>query len=106
MSAKEKRVYRDRRDYLIAAVKKRRTKVRKLAVELKGGKCELCGYDRCLEALEFHHLSTDDKDFGISDRGYTRSWEKIVSEIDKCALLCSNCHRQVHLGIAKLSGQE
>ena len=69
-----------------------------MAVEYKGGKCQLCGYSRCPEALEFHHLKNGEKDFGISDRGYTRSWKTIREELDKCILLCANCHREVHSG--------
>jgi 5-methylcytosine-specific restriction endonuclease McrA len=93
---KEKRAYRERRQYLIKAVRQRRKKVRQMAVEYKGGKCQRCSYDRCLEALEFHHVKSTGKDFGISDRGYTRSWKKIREEVDKCVLLCANCHREVH----------
>ncbi len=70
-----------------------------MAIEQKGGRCYICGYGRCVEALEFHHLETEEKDFGISDRGYTRSWEKIKAELDKCILLCANCHREVHAGL-------
>jgi hypothetical protein len=92
----DKRRYSDRREYLIDAVKKRRRKVREMAVEYKGGKCSRCGYARCLEALEFHHLDSSKKDFGISDKGYTRSWNKIREEIDKCVLVCANCHRELH----------
>ncbi|MFC2156233.1 hypothetical protein ACFLT9_00210 [Acidobacteriota bacterium] len=93
---KDKRQYRDRREYLIEAVRKRRKKVRQMAIEYKGGKCQICGYSRCSEALEFHHLDTSEKDFGISDKGYTRSWSRIKEEIEKCILLCANCHREVH----------
>jgi len=70
-----------------------------MAVEYKGGKCAICGYDRCLEALEFHHLDSEGKDFGISDKGYTRSWKKVKEELDKCVMLCANCHREVHAGL-------
>ncbi len=42
-----------------------------MALDYKGGKCQVCGYRRCREALEFHHLSLSEKDFGISDKGYT-----------------------------------
>jgi predicted HNH restriction endonuclease len=106
MSTKEKRTYKDRRAYLIEAVRKRRKKTRIMALEHKGGRCKICGYNRCLEALEFHHLEKNGKDFGLSDRGYTRSWDKIQNEINKCVLLCSNCHREVHLGITKLRVEE
>lgn len=72
-----------------------------MAVEYKGGKCSVCGYDRCADALEFHHLDPSQKDFGISSKGYTRSWDKVKEELDKCILVCSNCHREIHSGLIK-----
>ena len=99
--AKEKRHHRDRRQYLIAAVHKRRKKIRLMALEYKGGKCQKCGYDRCSDALEFHHNNLSDKDFSISSKGYTRSWNRVREELDKCTLLCANCHREVHANQAQ-----
>jgi len=93
---RDKRSYADRRNYLIGAVQKRRKKIREMALDYKGARCSRCGYDKCAEALEFHHVSSDGKDFGISDKGYTRSWAKIKEELDKCIILCANCHREVH----------
>ncbi|MFA6027586.1 MAG: hypothetical protein WC752_01535 [Patescibacteria group bacterium] len=98
----EKRKYADRREYLIKAVDLRRKKLRSMAIRLKGEKCALCGYKKCEQALEFHHLHSSKKDFGISAKGYTRSWKKIKEELDKCVMLCSNCHREVHSGIRQL----
>jgi len=98
----EKRTYKERREYLLKAVQKRREKVRLMAVSYKGGCCQICGYDRCIEALEFHHLDPTQKDFGISYKGYTRSWEKVKEEANKCILLCANCHREVHAGKLQL----
>lgn len=72
-----------------------------MAVEYKGDKCSVCGYDRCADALEFHHLDPSKKDFGISSKGYTRSWDKVKEELDKCILVCSNCHREIHSGLIK-----
>ncbi len=92
----DKRKYADRREYLIEAVKKRRKKIREKAIEYLGGKCQICGYDKCTEALEFHHLNDSNKDFGISSGGHARSWERVKSELEKCMLLCANCHREVH----------
>lgn len=80
-------------------VKRRRTKLKEMAVEHKGGKCECCGYDRTLHALQFHHLDPNEKDFGVSAKGYTRSWEKVKAEIEKCILVCANCHAEIHAGI-------
>ena len=96
MAKRDTRTYKDRRQYLIAAVHKRRRKIRQMAVEYKGGRCERCGYDRCIDALEFHHINSSGKDFSISDKGYTRSWDRVKEELDKCALLCANCHRELH----------
>lgn len=105
MAKFEKRRYSDRQQYLIYAVRKRRKKIRILSVEYKGGKCESCGYNRCIEALEFHHTDPMKKDFNISSKGYTRSWKRRVQEeLDKCVMLCANCHRETHAKLAALSG--
>ena len=98
------RRYADRRQYLIAAVQKRRKKVRQMAVGYKGGQCEKCGYSRCIDALEFHHNSSSGKDFSISEKGYTRSWNRVKEELDKCMLLCANCHREHHTSSAASKG--
>ncbi len=90
----EKRTYSDRREYIIKAVSKHRRMVRKKAVDYMGGCCSICGYKKCIEALEFHHKQ--DKNFGISETGNTRSWEKVKKEIEKCILVCANCHREIH----------
>jgi 5-methylcytosine-specific restriction endonuclease McrA len=82
----------------IEAVQRRREKIKQMAVEYKGGKCEKCGYNKYIGALEFHHINGE-KDFGIGAKGYTRSWEKVKEELDKCELLCSNCHKEEHAGI-------
>lgn len=99
---KDTRKYADRRKYLIDAVSKRRKELRKKSIEYKGGKCIICGYNKCDQVLEFHHFNQEVKDFGISQRGYTRSWEKVKKELDKCILVCANCHREVHAGITQL----
>ena len=77
-------------------------KVRQMAVEYKGGKCIKCGYSKCQRALSFHHVNPKEKDFDLSSKGLTRSWERIKKEIDKCVLLCANCHMEVHDGITQL----
>ena len=73
-----------------------------MAIEYKGGVCERCGYNRCIEALEFHHTDSKGKDFSISEKGYTRSWTMVKKELDKCILLCANCHREIHAQKAQL----
>ena len=99
---KDRRSYASRREYLISAVQKRRRRIRQMAIQYKGGRCNICGYQRCVEALEFHHLDASEKDFGVSDKGYARSWERVRRELDKCVMLCANCHREVHAGLLQL----
>ena len=76
-------------------VESRRKKKLK-AIEYKGGKCVQCGYSKSAAALQFHHRDPSQKDFGIGGRGENRSWEKTKLELDKCDLLCSNCHAEEH----------
>lgn len=73
-----------------------------MAVELKGGKCHVCGYSKYIGALDFHHLNEKTKGFDLSTRGLTRSWKKIKEEVNKCILVCANCHREIHGGLIKL----
>ena len=92
----DKRNYRQRAEYLKKAVTARRKKLKKMAIEYKGGKCIFCGYNKCNDALDFHHLNSKEKEFGLSVRGLTRSWKKIKEELNKCILVCANCHRELH----------
>lgn len=99
---KDKRRYADRADYIKQAVAKRRKKIRLQAIEYGGGECQLCGYKKCHRALSFHHKDPSKKDFGLSAAGLTRSWEKTVKELDKCILVCANCHMEIHEGLVKV----
>ena len=76
-----------------------------MAIELKGGKRQICGYSKYVGALDFHHLDEKKKSFDLSTRGLTRSWKKTKEEVDKCILVCSNCHREIHGGLIKLPAQ-
>jgi 5-methylcytosine-specific restriction endonuclease McrA len=73
-----------------------RRKRKKNLVQLAGGKCQICGYDKTVEALHFHHINPKEKNFGISAAGITRSLKEQKSEIQKCILLCANCHIELH----------
>ncbi len=97
----DKRKYADRREELIKAVAKRRRKIKTLAIGYKGGRCQICGYNKYQGALDLHHFSGN-KEFGIGDKGYTRSWQKVKDELDKCILVCANCHREIEGGITQL----
>jgi transposase len=84
------------------AVSKRRRKVKRVLVEEAGGACRLCGYRRCVAALEFHHLVPAEKRFSLSHRGVTRSMAEARAEAARCVLLCANCHAEVEAGVASL----
>lgn len=74
--------------------------IKRWVVEEKGGKCTICGYNKCEEALELHHLDPSEKEFNISDRNLRYSdWPMIKKEIEKGVLVCSNCHREIHTGL-------
>ena len=70
--------------------------MKKKVIEMKGGKCERCGYNKCLDALELHHLDTSTKDYQLSNTGGAPSFDKFLAEAEKCILLCANCHREEH----------
>lgn len=84
---------------MVDAVNKRRRRIKEMAIQYKGGGCIRCGYNKCKDALDFHHLDESKKDFSIGSSGYTRSWKRVKEELNKCVLLCANCHREVHAGI-------
>jgi transposase len=90
--------YRCKRCRLDRVAQRRRTIKRKL-VEEAGGKCVICGYSRCQQVLEFHHLDPGLKEFQLSHNGATRSLARSRAEARKCILLCANCHREVEAGI-------
>lgn len=66
-----------------------------IAQKLKNGKCSICGFNGCPAALDFHHRNPSEKLFSIS-ANLKGDWELVRTELDKCNLLCSNCHRTLH----------
>lgn len=79
-------------------IKNYRQRTKQKLVDLMGGKCQSCGYDKCINALEFHHTDPTKKDFAISSAGLM-NWDKTFSEAQKCILICANCHREIHCGV-------
>jgi 5-methylcytosine-specific restriction endonuclease McrA len=69
-------------------------------IEHRGGKCILCGYNKCIGALHFHHINPAEKSFTIS--GKTKAYQKLLSESEKCVILCANCHAEVHGGVSSI----
>lgn len=85
------------------AVTERRRRVKQILVREAGGACSICGYRRCIAALEFHHLDPHSKRFSLSHRGVTRSIARARAEASKCVLLCANCHVEVEAGLATVT---
>lgn len=66
------------------------------AVEHFGGKCVICGYNKCVASLHFHHIDESTKNETPSYVIMHRSWERAIKELEKCILVCSNCHGEIH----------
>jgi hypothetical protein len=71
---------------------------KQILVEYKRGKCFLCGYNTYISALSFHHLNPVNKDFNISG-SHCRNIELLKLEVDKCVLVCMNCHAEIHSNV-------
>lgn len=71
-------------------------KKRLFAIKFYGAKCTKCGYDKCIDALEFHHRDSSSKKAKPTYIIRRWAWEKVKVELDKCDLVCSNCHKEIH----------
>lgn len=72
----------------------RRFRIKQRMINYKGGKCSICNYSKCMGALEFHHLEPTKKEFDFGG-AHCRKWSSLQEELDKCILVCSNCHREL-----------
>ena len=85
------------------AVDRRRREIKRTLVAEAGGACTICGYDRSVKALQFHHLDPAEKSFSLAAGGLTRSLQRARDEAAKCVLLCANCHAEVECGLATIA---
>ena len=86
------------------AQKLRRFNRKRRFVLLKGGSCEKCGYDKNLTSLSFHHRDPSKKDFSLSARELGMYKEdRLLIEVNKCDLLCANCHMEEHASAEMLN---
>lgn len=77
--------------------KKRGIQRKQKLIDISGGGCTKCGYNKCFRALTFHHINPNDKKFTLDQSNlYKYSWNKIYQEFQKCILLCQNCHAILH----------
>jgi transposase len=83
-------------------VSDRRRRVKAVLVAEAGGSCVICGYDRHVGALQFHHVNGASKAFNLAHLGVTRSLARARVEARKCVLLCANCHAEVEAGITQI----
>lgn len=75
----------------------RHNAVKLALIEAMGGKCSICGYNKCHQSLDFHHLDKESKDFNVTDiLKKTKNLSKTVKEAEKYIIICSNCHRELH----------
>jgi hypothetical protein len=84
-----------------AHVANHRKKKKKILIDEMGGGCFNCGYNRCIRALEFHHIDPTQKSFGFGQINLASSLTKLRKEAKKCVLLCANCHREAEDGLIK-----
>lgn len=77
-----------------------RRRTRDKLINYKGGKCEICGYNKSKKALEFHHKDPSEKDFSLGGKSW--AFDRLKKEVEKCILVCANCHREIHDGVVKI----
>ena len=81
-----------------AACLKNKEKKRQVVNEARSSGCVVCGYNKCNEALDFHHIDSSTKDRSVSELLCSGSMAALKEEISKCVVLCANCHREHHAG--------
>ena len=80
-----------------------RVKTKERIIAAFGGKCGICGYNKCHRALNLHHLNPSEKEFTLgSIRGWPKAWDSVVKELRKCVMVCSNCHGEIHDGVTQI----
>jgi predicted HNH restriction endonuclease len=91
----DKRYYEKNKEEIYQRKMDRRKRLKEEIVRVSGGKCKICGYCRCISALDFHH-SLENKEGNITTLIKNGSRQKVLKEAKKCMLLCANCHRELH----------
>lgn len=94
----DKKYYENNKEKIYKNKRRRIKQYKEELIKNLGGKCEICGYNKCFAAFDFHHKSGI-KEYNIAQLLGKVSKKKILKEAKKCNLLCSNCHRELHYGI-------
>lgn len=95
--------YKDKR---IARTNEYRRKWYELIKQKGKDRCSKCGYNKCFDALDYHHINPEEKKYNIGHLICTTPSEEKMKELDKCICLCSNCHRELHSSMRKNRGKE
>ena len=83
--------------------RQKRVKQKQMAIEHLGSHCQKCGWSfEVIDVYDFHHLDPNEKEHKIAGMFGRYSWEKIKKELDKCIMLCANCHRIEHAKLREL----
>ena len=94
----DKKYYEKNKEEIYRKKRERLKNRKKELVKLLGGKCSICGYNKCINALDFHHKNKDNKEGNLAHIIKDSSKENSLKEIKKCILVCANCHREIHTG--------
>ena len=79
-------------------VTRRHQQLKRILVAEAGGRCVLCGYDRCIVSLQFHHVDASQKSFPMSTAS-GKALDTYRTEARKCVLVCANCHWEIETGM-------
>jgi hypothetical protein len=84
-------------------VKAWRQNIKQKIVDAFGGKCGICGYNKCNYSLSFHHVDPNEKEFSLGAAlAHPKKFEKLIEEMKKCICVCNNCHGEIHAGILQI----
>jgi hypothetical protein len=83
----------NRESYRTSHLKKRHA-IKLFLIELLGGRCSICGYNKHPAALDFDHIDPATKTASVAHYIVCKQWKKAEEEAKKCRLLCANCHRE------------
>jgi hypothetical protein len=97
----KKKYYRKNKQSHYKRNEKSKESLKQFILEEKKKGCQICG-EACIPCLEFHHLNKNEKEYDVSRMYFLGSLDKLKLEIEKCVILCANCHRKVHAGLLSL----
>jgi len=97
-SAYQKKHYQANKGKYAKSQRQSRMRTKAILNELKAGGCTKCGFNEHPNCLDFHHLDPNEKEVNVATTAMKNKWgrERIMKEVDKCIVVCANCHRLIH----------